>query len=177
MTWDEQLFALFDDLEQQADDLFRTEREAEIAERARAEYSAVSLASRLMASVGQPVVLQVRSVGAVAGALQRVSSQWCLVAGQGQEWIVPLAAVGQVQGASRRSLAESAWSPVARLGLGSALRRLADTRERCLVHLYDGTRCDLRPERVGADFLEGVTGQATSVLVAFTAIAAVQKRD
>ena len=33
---------------------------------------------------------------------------------------------------------EVAWSPVARLGLGSALRRLAEAGERCVLHLADG---------------------------------------
>jgi hypothetical protein len=177
MTWDEQLFALFDDLEQQADGLFQADREAEIADRARAEYAAVSLASRLMASVGRPVVLRVTAVGTVSGVLHRVAAQWCLVAGQGQEWIIPLASVSQVRGASRRSTAEPAWSPVARLGLGSALRGVTQARGRCVVHLFDGSSHDVVPERVGADFFEVTEGASTRVLFPVDAIAAVQRRD
>ena len=48
----ERFFALFDDLEQQAESLYAEERDLELADRTRAEYSAVTLASRLMASLG-----------------------------------------------------------------------------------------------------------------------------
>ena len=47
----------------------------------------------------------------------------------------------------------------ARLGLGSALRRVADGGEECRVRLRDGTAYDARLGRVGADFVEVVTGE------------------
>ncbi len=177
MTWDEQLFGIFDDLEQQADALFLVERGAEIADRGQVEYAAVTLASRLMASAGQEIVLEVVGVGSVGGSLQRVSTQWCLLAGRGQEWIVRLPAISQVRDASRRSVAEAAWSPVARLGLGSALRRIAEVRARCLLHLLDGSSHDVRLERVGSDFVEARLGESGSALFTFASLAAVQKRD
>jgi hypothetical protein len=177
MTWEEQLFSLFDDLEQQADSLFHVERVLEVADRAQAEYAAVTLASRLMASVGLPVALRVQGVGDVVGDLRRVSAGWCLVAQSWQEWIVALPAVREVRGASTRSVAESAWSPVARLGLSSALRAVAEARDRCVVHLCDGTSHDVRPGRVGADFLEASVGSAARALFPLDAIAAVQRRD
>lgn len=177
MTWEEQLFALFDDLEQQAEGRFRVEREQEIADRGQAEYAQVTLASRMMASVDREVVVEVMGVGAVAGTLQRVSQEWLLIADPGQEWIVRLPAVSRLRGASGRSVPEAAWSPIARLGLGSALRRIAQARERCLLHLLDGSRHDVRPGRVGADFIEATVGESTPAIFAFSAIAAVQKRD
>ena len=178
MTWEEDLFALFDDLEQQADAAFVRERDLEIADRSQAEYAQVTLASRLMASLGaEPVRLEVIGLGSVRGEIHRVGSEWCLLAGGGQEWIVRLAAVASAHGVSSRSVPEIAWSPVTRLGLGSALRRLSVARERCLVHLLDGHRLEVLPGRVGSDFVEVSTGESATALVAFTAIAAVQRRD
>jgi len=177
MTWEEQLFAVFDDLEQQADGLFQVEREAEVADRGQAEYAHVSLASRVMASLGREVTVEVVGVGTVCGTLRRACAEWFLLGGHGQEWIVRLAAVSQLRGASSRSVPEAAWSPVARLGLGSALRRIVLARERCVVHLFDGSRHDVRPVRVGADFVEVTTGESTSSLFAFASMAAVQRRD
>ena len=154
MGWEEHLFALFDDLEQQAEALFDAERDLELADRSRAEYHHVSLASRLMASLDREVVLHLVGGGTVAGTLARVGTGWCLVRGA-QDWVVRTAAVLVVGGASERSVPEVAWPAVTRLGLGSALRR------------------------VGADFVEAGLGEdaGRGVLVAFTALAAVQSRD
>jgi hypothetical protein len=177
MAWEEELFSVLDDLEQQAEALYDAERGLELADRSRAEYQQVTLASRLMASVGSDLVLDVRRVGAVAGVLERVGTGWCLVSGNGQDWIVPLGAVLAVRGASERSSPEVAWSPVARLGLGSALRRLADAGERCVFHLVDGRLLDGTVRRVGADFVEALTGEeGRAVLVPYGALAAVQSR-
>jgi len=181
MSWEEQLFALFDDLEQQAEGMFQAERDLEIADRGQAEYAAVTLVSRLMASVDRDLVVNVRGLGAVRGILQRVCADWILVsggvAGTATEWIIRLPAVSHVLGAAERSVPEAAWSPVAKLGLGSALRRIASGRQECVVHLLDGTSHECRPTRVGGDFVEARTGMNTMTLFAFEAIGAVQKRD
>jgi hypothetical protein len=72
-----------------------------------------------------------------------------------------------------------AWSPVARLGLGSVLRRLADDGTPCVVVTRSGTRHDGVLVRVGADFVEARTGgeQARSVLLPLATVAAVQSRE
>ena len=176
MAWEEELFAVLDDLEQQAEALYDTERAAELADRSRAEYGAVSLASRLMASVGSEVVLGVAGVGRVAGELQRIGSGWALVHGTGSDWVVHLDAVEEVLGASARSVPEVAWSPLTRLGLGSAFRRLGEAGERCLVHLRSGGRAEGLVRRVGADFAEVEVAPERLQLVAFAAVAAVQSR-
>ena len=142
MGWEDDLFALFDDLEGRAEALYDAERGPELADRSRAEYRQVSLASRLMASVEAELTLDVLGVGPVPGRLERVGSGWCLVSGAAQDWIVALAAIGAVHGASERSVPEVAWSPLTRLGLGSALRRLAETGLRCVLHLRDGSTRD-----------------------------------
>jgi hypothetical protein len=179
MSWERDLFALFDDLEQQADALYDAEREVELADRSRAEYHHVTLAGRLMASVGRAVTLDLRGVGPVAGELERVATGWCLVRGPAQDWVVRLEAIARVLGASERAVPEVAWSPVARLGLGSALRRVADTGEACVLHLVDGNRHEVLLRRVGADFVEvsvGEAGDGRVELVPFLTLAAVQSR-
>lgn len=177
MTWEDDLFSLLDDLEQQAEALYDQERGADLADRSRSEYAAVTLASRLMASVDAEVALDVRGVGRVAGVLQRVGPDWCLVSGSGQDWVLRTGAVDLVRGASDRSVPEVAWSPVARLGLASALRRIADAGERCLVHTVAGAAYELVLVRVGADFVEARGADGRPVLVPYEGLAAVQRRD
>jgi hypothetical protein len=176
VDWDDRLFAFLDDLEQQAEALYDDERAAELGDRARSEYAGVTMASRLMASVDSEITLDLRGAGTVTGVLRRVGSDWCLVRGAAQDWVVRLAAVSAVSGASPRSVPEVAWSPVARLGLGSALRRLAETAQPCRVHAVDGAVRDAVVTRVGADFVEVTTGE-WSVLLPLAALAAVQSRD
>ncbi len=178
MSWEEELFAYLDDLEGQAAALYDAERAPELADRSRAEYQQVTLASRLMASVDSEVTLDVLGVGAVTGRLTRVATGWCVVRGPGQDWVVRLESVGAVHGGSDRAQPELAWPAVARLGLAAALRRLADSAEPCSLHLVDGRRHDGVLRRVGADFVEVAAGEAGRlVLVAFSQVAAVQSRS
>jgi hypothetical protein len=173
---DEGLFAFLDDLEQQAQALYDADRASELADRSRSEYAAVTLVSRLMASVDADVTLDLLGVGPLAGRLRRVGRDWCLVHGSAQDWVVRLAAVKTVEGASPRSVPEVAWSPVNRLGLASALRRLADSRMPCRLHGTDGTTRDGLLGRIGADFVEVTVAEARVVLVARATLAAVQSR-
>jgi hypothetical protein len=177
MSWDEELFAYLDDLEGQASALYAAERAPELADRSREEYRSVTLAGRLMATVGHDVTLDVLGVGPVTGRVARVASGWCLVGGAGQDWVVRLDAVAGVHGASERAVPEVAWPASARLGLGAALRRLADSGEPCSVHRTDGRRHDGTLARVGADFVELASGTGGRlVLVALAHVSAVQSR-
>jgi hypothetical protein len=154
MSWEHDLFAVLDDLEAQAAGAWAAEREAELADRARTEYASVTLASRLMAARGEHVVLELAHAGRVEGRLVRVGEGWCLVGGPRGEWLV---ATGHLVGAhvpGTRSVPEVAWSPVDRLGLGAALRRLSDAGAHCLLHRADGSRRGGTLGRVGADFVE-----------------------
>lgn len=177
--WEQRLLTVFDDLEQQAAAAFAAEREAEVAERARSAYADVTLATRLMAARGTRVTVVVEGVGAVSGELQRVAADWCLLGAGGQDWIVRLPAVGSARGLPSHAVAEAAWPVTARLGLGSALRRVADGGDECRVRLRDGTAYDARLGRVGADFVEAtITGDhAETRLFAFAALAAVHSRE
>jgi len=176
MTWEAELFAFLDDLEQQAQALYDAERASELADRSRSEYAAVTLVSRLMASVDAEVALDLLGVGPVAGRLRRVGPDWCLLHGSAQDWVVRLASVRGVEGASPRSVPEVAWSPVNRLGLASALRRLADSGVPCRLHATDGTTRDGSLGRIGADFVEVSVSEHRVVLVARETLAAVQSR-
>ena len=171
MTWEAELFAFLDDLEQQAEAAYDAERAVELADRSRAEYHHVSLASRLMASVGAELVLDLRGTGPVSGVLERVGAGWCLLRGsatdRAQDWVVRTDAVLRVRGASDRSVPEVAWSPVAALGVGSALRRIAGSGDACVLHLVDGGRHEAVLRRVGADFVEAQVGEGRLELVAF----------
>ena len=177
MGWEEDLFALFDDLEGQATALYDAERAPELADRSRSEYQQVTFSGRLMASLDLEVTAELTGVGAVSGRLARVATGWSLLRGHGQDWVVRTEAIAALHGASDRSVPEVAWSPVAKLGLGSALRRLADSAEPCSLHLMDGRRHDGVLLRVGRDFTEVATGEAGRiVLIPFAQLAAVQSR-
>lgn len=177
MGWETELFAFLDDLEGQAQSMWEADRDAELVDRAASEYSSVTLASRLVASLGMEMELRLPGVGRVRGDLVRAAADWCLLEGPGQEWIVALHHVQSVSGASPRSVPEVAWSPLQRLGLRSALRRLADTGDRCVIHLADGAIADGLVRRVGADFVEVAALAGEELLVPLAALVAVQHRE
>ncbi len=157
------LFALFDDLEQQAEGLELERRDAEVADRLRDEYAEVDLAARLHASVGAVVELTVLGPGAsaavaggeeVRGALVRVGAGWLLVAVDGRELLVRGDALVVVRGLSEQALPTAARSVLSRLTLTSCLRRLAEEGERQVLRLVDGSLRAGELGRVGADFVE-----------------------
>lgn len=180
MTSEERLFDLFDDLEGQAEALYAAEREAELADRSRAAYAEVTLSSRLMASVGARVALDVVGVGLLSGELRRVATGWCALAGDRDEWLVPVDSIAVAHGLSSRAVPEIAWPAVARLGLGSALRRLADEAAPCVVVTRAGARHEAVLRRVGSDFVEAepVTDGAERpmVVLALSSVGAIQRR-
>lgn len=176
-SWEERLFGVLDELEQQAGAAFAFERSLEVEERARAEYAAVTMAGRLMASVGRDVRLELAGGLRVTGRLARVATGWCLVEAASGAWVVPLGAVLTAYGLVERAVPREAWPAAAALGLGSALRRLAEASEPCRLRLRDGSTHDVRLGRVGADFVEAYAGKAAAPgLHAFAALAAVQSR-
>ena len=177
MTWESGLFDLFDDLEAQAQAAFEVDREADLADRARAEYAGVDLLSRLMASVGNELALDLVSLGRVEGVLKRVGAGWCLVRGAGEDWIVPQRHIISVQGAADRSGPQIAWSPVDKLGLRSAFRRVCEAGEPVILHLVDGSTHEAGLLRVGADFFEAECLNKRALLVPYDAVVAVRSRE
>lgn len=176
-TWEAQLFDFLDDIEGQAEAVLDTERAYEVADRARGEYANVTLASRLMASVGNRVTLRLVGVGDLSGRLGRVAAGWCLIESAGQEWIIPVSAIAVARGLSPRSVPEEAWPVTARLGLGSALRRVTESGEPAQVRLLDGGHYTATPLRVGQDLLEAAVGEYDEAMVIpFAALCAVHTR-
>lgn len=153
---DDQLTGLFEDLEQQAAGLELTDRDAEVADRTRAEYAEVTLMSRVRGSVGARVGLQLVGAGALTGRVARAGRDWLLLTSPegGHEWVVCVDAVVAATGLATASVAERVAAVTARLGLRSVLRGLAESRVELVAHHRDGTRHRGTVVRVGADFTE-----------------------
>ena len=148
---------LFADLESQAEAWDLGERDAEVAERSRAEQATVSLSARLAAATGSPVVLQVLGVGEVPGVLFSVGADWLLLSHERTERLVLIAALAGVRDLDRRAEAPQARSVVlARLGVASPLRAIARDRSTVLISLRDGAELTGTPERVGEDYVDVV---------------------
>lgn len=152
------MFAVFDDLEQQAAGLHLAERDAEVADLTVAEYSGVSLGARLHASLGQQV--RVRLVGGhqVSGRLARVGEDWLLLVDRSGQWIVRYAGIVTLVGLSVRANSEETWSVTDRLTLRAVLRRFSGVSEPCLVHFTDDQQIEGRVGRVGQNFFELYVG-------------------
>lgn len=177
MRWEERLLDLFDDLEQQAEGIALVERDLLVAEQSRAEYAVVDLASRLHASLGVRLLVDVAGVGVLDASLVRAGDGWCLLDADGQDWIVVLRAVGSLRGLRGGGVAADARAATARLGLGSALRGVAETRAEVALHRADGAVSRGLLGRVGADFVELWTppdGDGSVEVVPFGALAAVR---
>lgn len=152
---DDSLFALFDDLEQQAAGLHLAEREAEVEELAVAEYAQVTLVERLHGARGSPVRLRLVDGDLLSGTLRRVGRDWLQVDDpHGCSWLVRIGAVAAASGLGTRAVNEDALPVTARLSLRSALRALAEARGQCVLHLVGGDRVEGVPGRVGQDFVE-----------------------
>jgi hypothetical protein len=158
MSWEESMFAVFDDLEQQAAGLQLVERDAEVADLTVAEYCRVSLGARLHASVGQELRLRLVGGHLVSGRLARVGEDWLLLVDRAAEWIVRHRGIATLGGLSARAHSEETWSVVDRLSLRAVLRRLSSVSEPCLVHFLDDHRVEGRVGRVGLDFFELYVG-------------------
>ena len=181
MTWEKALLALFDDLEQQAEGLALSARDAEVAEHVRAEYASVDLESRIHGSVGCSAILRLRGGSVVTGTVARAGAGWCLVrAGDGSqdnatEWVVVLAALVAAAGLGPRAVGPAGRGVAARLGVGSVLRRLAEARDVVVLLLVEGDPVRGQVGRVGADFVELVRGGGELEVVPLAAVAALRR--
>ncbi len=181
MRWERSVLALIDDLEQQAEGLHLQERDLEVADRTRAEYAQVGLASRLHALADRPVRLRLLGGITLAGTVTRTGTDWLLLEDDvARAWIVRHAAVAVLQGAPARAVSADALGVLRRLPLRAVLRRLADDDADCLLHLVDGSRVEGRLLRLGEDFAElRLSGDVPAEgydVVPLAAVAAVQER-
>lgn len=169
------LWDVLTDLEHHAEALYDAERGLDLLDRAQSEYAQVTLAGRLLASVGTEVAVDVLGLGWLAGRLERAAAGWLHLTRADRDWVVPYAAVRAVGGASPRAVPEVAWSPLARLGWASFLRRLSAARTPCALFRSDGGRLDGVLTRIGADFVE--LRSRETVLVPTSAIVAVASSE
>lgn len=185
------LHDLFEDLEQQAAGLELTERDAELADRARSEYAGVTVSARVHASLGRHVRLRLVDGAVLEGVLTQAGPDWCWLSqagapGEQGECLVRLAAVAVAEGLSPRAVAEVARPAVARLGFGSALHRCAGDERRLRLRVAGMGELEVRLRRVGADFAEvrlgdqplqeGQAGQPETLVVPLAAVNAAWAR-
>ncbi len=178
-AWEETMFAIFDDLEQQAEGLALAQRDASVAELTVAEYAQISMAARVHASLGREV--RVRLIGGlvIAGRLARAGEDWMMVVDAGSENIIDRRAVVAMSGLSARAASEETWGVVDRLSLRTLLRRLAAGACDCAVQFIDGQSIEGRVGRVGRDFLELHVGDGrdrTRQVVPLTCVAVLRER-
>ena len=173
MGWEASMFALFDDLEQQAEGMHLAGRDADVADLSLAEYSGVNLASRLHASLG--LDLRVRLLGGhdVGGRLARVGEDWLLLVDRTAEWVVRHEGIATVSGLAHRADHEETWSVADRLSLRAVLRRLSGANQQCLVRFVDGKQVEGRVGRVGRDFFELHVGEGQDASVQVVPVAPV----
>lgn len=173
MRWEESVFALFDDLERQAEGLHLEQRLGEVEALSEAGYAEVSLASRVHASVGARVRAALVDGTEIRGRLARAGDGWLLLDSGSSEWLVRLPAVTLIEGLTPASLPRSLWPLAARLSVGSALRRISGAEEACVLRMVGGQQVAGVLGRVGADFVE-VRSASADLVVPTTTIAAVQ---
>jgi hypothetical protein len=174
------MFAVFEDLEQQATGLQLVQRDVEVAEMTVTEYSRVTLRERLHASTARD--LRIRLVGGhqVAGRLARIGEGWLLLVDGSAEWIVRDAGIVSIAGLSSRADNEETWSVVDRLSLRALLRRLSAESAGCLVHFVDAQQLQGRIGRVGRDFVELHVGEGdgrTIQVVPLESVVALQEQS
>jgi hypothetical protein len=184
MRWDD----LFADLEAQASTLERNERSAEVEERVRAESGRLRLQDRFRGNIENAVSLRCAGALTIHGSVRRCGPDWLLIdEDAGGEAVVALDLVQAVSGLDRLSAPPDSEGEVARrLGIRSALRRVARDRAAVQVHLRDGSVATGTLDRVGSDFVELTlhaageprrSGEVRGMLtIAMAALVAVRRR-
>lgn len=148
MRWE----GLFEDLEGQLAAEERRERDAEVADRTRAERARVALAERYAAARGSDLTLTVVTGATVEGRLCDIGADWVLLRDPaGREVLVATAAVVAVVGLTRRN--EQAVM-ARRFTMGYALRALSRDRAPVVVTDTSGGRVDGTIDAVGLDWCE-----------------------
>lgn len=176
VLWEERVFALFEDLEMQADGLFLDDRDREVEALAAAGYAEVTLAARLQASLGQRLRLALIDDSELAGILVRRGSGWLLLDAASGGWLVRQAAVTFLVGLLPGSVPEPEHPLSARLSVGSVLRRLAEDAPGCVLRLRGGRQIDGDLLRIGADFVV-VRAAGSDLDVPFSALLALRGQE
>lgn len=147
---------LFEDLEGQYDEAERLEMSAEVADRTRRELARLRLTDRARLATGSVIGVGLGAAGVVNGQLLTSGPDWLLLrADAGAECLIPLGSVDWVSGLSAMAADPDSVSVVeSRLGLGYALRRVAQERAAVTVVFRDGTHLTGTIDRVAADHVD-----------------------
>lgn len=154
--------ALFEDLESQLDDAARSTSDAEISERSRIDFSAITLAERMRGQIGQEIGVRVRDTTSFAGRLERVGADWLVLESGTRSVLLPAAAIDYVERLGRPTGAPVTLGRAAPT-LASALRVLARDRAEVLISLPGGEsarQLNGIVDRVGRDYCEVAVTQA-----------------
>jgi hypothetical protein len=143
---------LFDDLDGQWAAEERRDRDAEVADRTRAERARVALVERCAAARGAVLTVGTVTGESLEGTLVDLGADWLLLRdGSGRDLLVATAAVTSVTGLSRH--ADTAVTE-RRFALGYALRALSRDRAAVIVTDRSGGRVSGTIEAVGRDWLD-----------------------
>lgn len=166
VRWDR----LFDDLEAQAGDVERDERDALVDELRDGEWAETSWRHLL----GGRVVVEVLGGGRVEGVVTLVNDHVLQIAGDRTDHIVAAEAVTVVHAAERRAV--DAGRVGSSLGWGHVFRTLRDTAETVSLRLLDGSAREGTIDVVGADFVRVTTPAGRSQDIVWAAIVMVSGR-
>ena len=143
---------LFDDLDGQWAAEERRDRDAEVADRTRAERARVALVERCAASRGAALGLWTVTGDVIEGTLVDLGADWLLLRdGANREVLVAGTAVTSVTGLSRHS--DPALTS-RRFAVGYALRALARDRAAVVVTDRSGARVSGTIDAVGQDWFD-----------------------
>jgi hypothetical protein len=166
VRWDR----LFDDLEAQASDIERDERDALVDELRDGEWAETSWRELL----GGSVALDVLGCGRVEGQARLVNDRLVQVTAERADHVIAAGAVLVVHSAQRR--ADGLGRVEAAVGWGHVFRALRDAGEEVTVRLVDGSSREGTPELVGRDFVRLASPSGRRQDVLWTAVAMVSGR-
>ena len=167
VRWDR----LFDDLEAQAADLERDERDALVDELRDGDWADTSWRDLL----GGQISLEVMGVGVVTGEAVLVNEQIVQVVGDRIDHVVAVRAVLAVHATQRR--ADEVGQVAAALGWGHVFRAIRDAGHPVVVRSVDGSSREGTIDVVGRDFVRVVVASGRSQDVVWSSIAAVSGRS
>lgn len=166
VRWDR----LFEELEGQASDIEREERDALVDELRDGDWAETSWRDLC----GGSVVLEVTGAGRVEGQVALVNERLVQLTGDRAHHVIAVSAVTAVHAAERR--ADDPGRVGGALGWGHVLRALRDVGEEISVRLADGSSREGVVEVVGRDFVRLVTPAGRAQDVVWTAIVMVSGR-
>ena len=167
VRWDR----LFDDLEAQADDLERDERDALVDELRDGDWAETTWRDL----IGGTVSLEVMGVGVVTGEAVLVNDHIVQVVGDRIDHVVAVRAVLAVHATQRR--ADETGQVAAALGWGHVFRAIRDAGHPVVIRSVDGSSREGTIDVVGRDFVRVLVAPDRYQDVVWASIATVSGRS